>query len=616
MQTVSATAQLMQTAQHGAKVRERAFVEAQMAKVPAALHGVMRKQYGYHLNREGGGLFAANSWLRNRVNSPAMEQAREAGALLDEEETRQLGEIKANNTSARIDEKAIDRIAEHRATLVYDEIDKATFEVPERYKQLAAVVAAGRAILDAKIKPSSPADEENPQGFVLRAKCKIWWRRQLRRQSAQALDQCHRELGRVKRGLEVYCADATVARRRSQNMKNREALEATLMESDDGIQATLAELADRSTANPELRRIELMVRCRGLETWAKEVGYVSDFWTITAPSKYHRFRSDGRSNRSWNRTTPAQVARYLSKLWARIRAELNREGLTMLGLRVTEPHHDGTPHWHVLAHMPEAQRDRIREIVRKHALAEDGSERGAAASRFEAVGIDPNRGSATGYVAKYISKNIAGNGHAADDFEAQDATAKTAGRVDAWASCWRIRQFQFFGLRSAPVGLWRACRRIREPVEIDEAIEKLRLAADAGDYGEFIKRAAESAAALLSESTGEIGAYGDPRAPVPFAITTDSALMPLQRREWRMVIGDRSPFGLLSAREHRAPWSSGNNCTGSGNATNADRASGRNRTKSDRTRNGPGVGVGGESRRPSGVGEKAIGTDGADGAAH
>lgn len=565
MQTASASLEIRKGALASAAKRDAAFLEKQLAKVPAALHGVMRQQYGYLLNKSEGGLFWANSWLRNRVNSPAMQEAREAGALLDEEETRQLADIKAENTARQMDEKALGKFAASRAALTDDAINKAVSGVPDQYKQLAAVMAAGRAIMDAKIKPGTPADEENQQGFIARAKCPIWWRRNLRKQSAQALDQCHREIGRVKRGLEVYCADVTVQRRRAQNMKNREALEAVLMESDDGIRATLADLADRSTANPELRRIELMVRCRGIESWARQVGYVSDFWTITAPSKYHRFRSDGRSNRAWNRTTPAQVSRYLSKLWARIRADIKNEGLTMLGLRVTEPHHDGTPHWHVLVHCPEVQRERIREIVRKHAMREDADERGAASARFEAVAIDPNRGSATGYVAKYIAKNITGNGHAPDDYEAQDATARTAGRVDAWASCWRIRQFQFFGLRSAPVGLWRACRRIREPVELDAGIEKLRLAADAGDYGEFIARAAESLAALLSESTGELGQYGDLKQPVPIAIKTASAVMPLERREWRMVVGDRSPFGLLSARENREPWSSGNNCTGSQN---------------------------------------------------
>ncbi|WP_438464292.1 replication endonuclease [Marinomonas sp. PE14-40] len=43
-----------------------------------------------------------------------------------------------------------------------------------------------------------------------------------------------------------------------------------------------------------------------------------------------------------------------------------------------------------------------------YALSEDGNERGAKRYRFKALKMDPAKGDATGYIVKYISKNVHG----------------------------------------------------------------------------------------------------------------------------------------------------------------------------------------------------------------
>jgi len=70
------------------------------------------------------------------------------------------------------------------------------------------------------------------------------------------------------------------------------------------------------------------------------------------------------------------------------------------------------------------QAERVREIMRDYAWQEDGSELTtdkARKARFHAEAIDPEKGSATGYVAKYISKNI--DGYALDG-ETDDESGK------------------------------------------------------------------------------------------------------------------------------------------------------------------------------------------------
>jgi hypothetical protein len=80
------------------------------------------------------------------------------------------------------------------------------------------------------------------------------------------------------------------------------------------------------------------------------------------------------------------------------------------GFRVAEPHHDGTPHWHLLLFLRPEEVEYATAIFRKHALKEDGYEPGAQEHRFTVTPIDEKFGSATGYIAKYISKNIDGYG--------------------------------------------------------------------------------------------------------------------------------------------------------------------------------------------------------------
>lgn len=94
------------------------------------------------------------------------------------------------------------------------------------------------------------------------------------------------------------------------------------------------------------------------------------------------------------------------------------------------------------------------EVVQQHAHADNPDETGTKEHRFRTEFIDRAKDSATGYVAKYISKNVDGHG-----LSGAEECASTSGpeRVRAWASTWGIRQFQQVG--GPPVGLWREFRR-------------------------------------------------------------------------------------------------------------------------------------------------------------
>lgn len=312
-----------------------------------------------------------------------------------------------------------------------------------------------------------------------------WWQNKLKRQWSFQREHLAIAAGQVQKSANPYASRTCVGEWKEQKRKNREWLKNQCIENvDTGEQFELALQVDKSNANPAIRRCELMLRMRGFEDIANEFGYVGAFITITAPSKYHSVHVKGGFIKNWNAGTPRDTQKYLCGVWSKIRAKLNRENLRIFGFRVAEPHHDGTPHWHILVFMHPDHKERIHEIMRTYALAEDTHEPGAQENRFKFVDIDPAKGSATGYIAKYISKNI--DGYQLDD-EIDDETGQDlktmAKNVTAWASRWGIRQFQQIG--GAPVTVWRELRRLGSQKVENQVIDPVLAAADAGDWAAY-----------------------------------------------------------------------------------------------------------------------------------
>jgi len=324
-------------------------------------------------------------------------------------------------------------------------------------------------------------DTEDDKGFLPRVTSEHWWRRRLRVCHGRGVEVMARDLGMVHRYGQPYVSTTSVNRRRSQKRRNRRIMEQMIATNELGDQYSLAELSDISVSNPKIRRGELMVRVSGFEQLAKECGHIGVFYTLTCPSRMHAMHHHGERNTRYDGTTPRDAQTYLNRQWRRVRAALKRKGITVYGLRVVEPHHDETPHWHLLLFMAPRHARSVTEIMRHYALQVDGDEPGASERRLTVERIDPKKGSAAGYVAKYISKNI--DGHGLDAGEFGEDPVHAADRVEAWASTWGVRQFQQVGGPS--VSVWRELRRIH--YELDGWLEEARQAADRGDWCAYIK---------------------------------------------------------------------------------------------------------------------------------
>ncbi|WP_322005240.1 replication endonuclease [Paraburkholderia tropica] len=309
---------------------------------------------------------------------------------------------------------------------------------------------------------------------VARVRCELWWRRQLRKNHIRALEHSNIRLHYVHYKKDPYASNDAVKRRRAQNARNAATLAGVTLENEEGHRFTLAELAAKTIANKALRRGELMTRLRGCEDLADSAGFAGVMFTLTCPSRFHAVRQVGPKssmrfipNKKYAGTNPRDAQAYLRKVFSRIRAKLARLGITYFGMRVAEPHHDSTPHWHGLVFTNDI--DGFCRVMRAYGLADEPNEKGAQERRVKFEVIDRARGSAVGYVAKYIAKNI--DGHAVGEHKTGEGYVVQAdmlgddeitpsARVEAWAATWGIRQFQQFG--GAPVGVWRELRRVKE----------------------------------------------------------------------------------------------------------------------------------------------------------
>lgn len=376
------------------------------------------------------------------------------------------------------------------------------------------------------IEPPEVKKNVTRVGAARRLSCPRWWRRQIRKHYLRRAEVHLRARGFVHKRRQVYASDRCVQNRRERNAAGRALLQELQAVSSEGDQLELWDVVQASQSNPALRRAELMTRLRGFEEVAQAAGHVAEFVTLTCPSAFHARHANGAPNERWQGFAPRDGQQWLCRMWARARAKLQRLSVRFYGFRIAEPHHDGTPHWHAVLFVARHHVDVLRRVLDGIWLSEYGDEPGARDIRSKFVEIDPAKGSACGYVAKYVAKNIDGFEVGDDDEtrwtdargrkQVQDA-AESSARVAAWASAHGIRQFQQLG--GPPVSVWRELRRLRG-VELQVgAMEAARAAADAGEWAAFvsalggIERGRHGEVELWTEVTGELSQYDELRGP-------------------------------------------------------------------------------------------------------
>lgn len=313
----------------------------------------------------------------------------------------------------------------------------------------------------------------------MRLEAAEWWSVQLKKRDLRGQEHAQIKRGKVTK----YCSDDLLIETQENKKRLSDWLDRTTLEnSESGDVLSLKAIAAKSLSNPKLRVNELAVRTKGMAAYYQLMGWRGLFITLTAASSWHK------TSATYNGASPKDTQKMMTARYALLRAYLSNHGVQMAGIRVAEPHKDGTVHWHLSVWFESGKIAKKAVMAfRQYFLFYEGApERGALKNRIKFAAMNPAKGDVVGYVLKYITKNVDG-AHIDDHTDGGEKVTKGAdgaARVRAWAACWGIRQFQFIG--TVPVNVYRELRRIREVGDMPDSLRTMWACADAGDYLGYI----------------------------------------------------------------------------------------------------------------------------------
>ena len=382
----------------------------------------------------------------------------------------------------------------------------------------------------------------NSQAAVKSRLCSSeWWDSQLTKKHRRDAEAAQIRAGNVSKDASPYASQEAV-----DNYQYRQAqLEAwkkqTVLISNDGDEFSL-DKADHEHNAAFIKFAEFMVRVNGMSAIASE-DYVSSeivdalpeymttgkrggaladiqeldafdmanpdswvgvFFTLTAPSRFHRYSttSDGKlkSNRYYDSDkTPADARDWLQETWKLTQTTWKRSTKRIrpidgYGFRMDETHHDGVSHYHYAIWVKSKDAQRAVEIFYNKALrgaytdrltkksecvyglARDATERGAEVRRLS-FKIMTSAAGMVSYMVKYITKGLTGADW--EDLKAGIPSDQTIIKIMARKSVWGLRQYAFWNAPS--VMAWRELRRISD-VQNNPVLESARQAAHAKDW--------------------------------------------------------------------------------------------------------------------------------------
>jgi hypothetical protein len=498
---------------------DKSFVKHCLDNIPLVLRFRAKAQYNYLKTQNQNGRADANTYIRKLSDY-----------------CRQFHAVKSMN------DDQVEQYADNRAKECYYTVCNMLNE----NDPIEEVLEVLEAIL--RQNGIRPRKGKYIEGDVARYTGSEYWYKKLRKVKAKAIEQISRHMGIVHRHCQIYVTDYNLRARREAKRRTNDFLASMEMINELGDSISLKEASDSNVSNPVNKRNELMCRLSGMEAFADKHGYKATFITITAPSRMHAVLTTGKPNLKYDNTSSSDAHQFLGGQWAKSRAALARVKIDYFGMRVVEPHHDGTPHWHLLVFVKPDQMCMLEKTLEGYALEVDGDELGAKKHRFTIERIDKRKGSAVGYVAKYIAKNV--DGYGVDNDRYGKPANEAAERICEWSGLHGIRQFQQFG--GPAVTVWREARRIALSKQYDGIVLSVLCAADSGDWCAFMEAMNGANVSrnnrpvtLYREFIEEEGQYIEPIGYVIKGLCCDGEIFISREHEWTLKKIDKSQHGAL-----------------------------------------------------------------------
>jgi hypothetical protein len=408
-----------------AQLSTQQWIEWRLTSIHPAIRETLLKQHAEisRLKSE----YEANAWLREKSSSAIERLSKKAFQLKDEEAIDKLLKIMLsdstdlNRVNQRLNDKVMKDAIRYQAIRGEDEI-----------RRLA-----------------KPYDDNA---------LKI--RRRLRTRVKQSVSLLNMSLQAVGGNSGVkHCTKFEQSLRNQQKSMWRSYGEQVTLTNGE-TELSMLSLMEQATQN---KFAETFVMLKGLEESAKALGMTWAMLTLTAPQQMHPNPTIGQN--SWDGTTPTQANKWIHVRWHKAEARLRKKGIILSGFRAVEPHQDGCPHWHVIVFFNEIDSDTIEQEFRK--IKEWQSDIGFKFMK------DNGQARAASYAAKYVLKSMS----------AVNELTGEAASIETWATTWKIRRHQFFGIPS--LSTWRNIRMIKE-CPVDPVLTPLWVAATEGRAATYI----------------------------------------------------------------------------------------------------------------------------------